>query len=70
MVHSGYEASSVDYGFGSPRGFFAMVRSYLFSSYKDEGALRLLNEPSHPVHSYNPLVQIQENAGQMEETRA
>ena len=70
MVHSGYEASSVDYGFGSLRGFLAMVRASLFSAYKDEDALRMLNEPSRPVHSYNPLVQITENAGQLEETRA
>jgi hopanoid biosynthesis associated radical SAM protein HpnH len=70
MVHSGYEASSVDYGFGSLRGFLAMVRASLFSAYKDEDALRMLNEPSRPVHSYNPLVQITENTGQLEETRA
>jgi hopanoid biosynthesis associated radical SAM protein HpnH len=69
MVHSGYEASSVDYGFGSLRGFLAMVRAQ-FSSYKDEDALRMLNEPARPVHSYNPLVQIQENSGHLEETRA
>jgi hopanoid biosynthesis associated radical SAM protein HpnH len=69
MVHSGYEASSVDYGFGSLRGFVSMVRAQ-FSSYKDEDAVRMLNEPVRPVHSYNPLVQIQENSGQLEETRA
>ena len=69
MVHSGYEASSVDYGFGSLRGFLSMVRAQ-FSSYKDEDALRMLNEPVRPVHSYNPLVQITENSGQLEETRA
>src|SRR5499433_176036 len=68
MVHSGYEASAVDDGFGSLRGFLAMVRASLFSSYKDEDALRMLNEPTQPVHSYNPLVQIQEGA-RLEETR-
>ena len=69
MVHSGYEASAVDDGFGSLRGFLAMVRASMFSSYKDEDALRMLNEPVKPVHSYNPLVQIQESS-QLEETRA
>ena len=70
MVHSGYEASAVDYGFGSLRGFFAMVRATLFDHYPDEGALRLLDETTHPVHSYNPLVQITETANDLEETRA
>jgi hopanoid biosynthesis associated radical SAM protein HpnH len=70
MVHSGYEASAVDDGFGSLRGFLAMVRASLFNKgYKDEGALRLLDEPARPVHSYNPLVQIAANAGHLEETR-
>src|SRR5947199_389188 len=44
MVHSGYEASSVDYGFGSLKGFFAMARATLFSRYKDPYATALLNE--------------------------
>ncbi|HMF92585.1 MAG TPA: adenosyl-hopene transferase HpnH [Candidatus Angelobacter sp.] len=69
MVHSGYEASAVDDGFGSLRGFLAMVRASLFNSYKDDDALRMLNEPTKPVHSYNPLVQIEESA-RFEETRA
>ena len=58
MVHSGYEASSVMYGFSSLRGFFAMTKAYVFNRYKDEDAKALLNEPVKPVHSYNPLVQI------------
>jgi hopanoid biosynthesis associated radical SAM protein HpnH len=58
MVHSGYEASSVMYGFGSMRGFFAMAKAYVFNRYKDEDAKALLNESVRPVHSYNPLVQI------------
>jgi hopanoid biosynthesis associated radical SAM protein HpnH len=70
MVHSGYEASSVDYGFGSLRGFLAMARAYMSSTYKDEGALRLLDEPARPVHSYDPLVQITQDSGHLEETRA
>jgi hypothetical protein len=47
-----------------------MVRAQLFNSYKDDDAARMLNEPVRPVHSYNPLVQITENASQLEETRA
>jgi len=58
MVHSGYEASAVNYGFGSLRGFMAMVRASLFSRYPDKDALSLLNEPHKPVHSYKPLVTI------------
>ncbi|HLJ25654.1 MAG TPA: adenosyl-hopene transferase HpnH [Candidatus Angelobacter sp.] len=70
MVHSGYEASAVNDNFGSLRGFLATARAFLFHSYKDPGALRLLDEPVRPVHGHNPLVQIEENSGQLEETRA
>jgi len=70
MVHSGYEASAVDAGFGSLRGFLAMVKASFSNSYKDAEALRMLNEPARPVHSYNPLVQITENTSQLEETHA
>ena len=70
MVHSGYEASAVNDNFGSLRGFLATARASLFNSYKDEGALRLLDEPVRPVHSFNPLVQIDESSSQLEETRA
>jgi hopanoid biosynthesis associated radical SAM protein HpnH len=70
MVHSGYEASAVNATFSSWRGLLATVRATIFSSYKDEGALKLLNEPVNPVHSYNPLVQISESPSELEETRA
>jgi len=30
----------------------------------------MLNEPIKPVHSYNPLVQIDRNPSKFEETRA
>jgi len=70
MVHSGYEASAVNDNFGSLRGFLATARASLFTSYKDEGARRLLDEPVRPVHSFNPLVQIDEGSNQLEETRA
>jgi hopanoid biosynthesis associated radical SAM protein HpnH len=59
MVHSGYEASAVDYAFGSFRGMFEMVAGFL-KRHEDKDALALLNEPAKPVHSYNPLVQIKE----------
>jgi hypothetical protein len=32
--------------------------------------MRMLNEPVKPVHSYNPLVQIDSNPAKLEETRA
>jgi hypothetical protein len=70
MVHSGYEASAVNATFSSWRGFLATVRATLFTAYKDEDALRMLNEPVRPVHDHNPLVQIRESPVQLEETRA
>ncbi len=63
MVHSGYEASTVDYAFGSVRGMFDMVKGMIFDKHVDEDALALLNEPIKPVHSYNPLVQIKSTEG-------
>ena len=63
MVHSGYEASSVNDTFGSLRGFLATVRA-TFSRYKDPEALEMLKEPVRPVHSFNPLVQIEEQVPQ------
>ena len=69
MVHSGYEASAVNETFSSLRGLLATARATLFTRHADEHAMKLLNEPVRPVHSYNPLVQIQE-AKQLEETSA
>jgi hypothetical protein len=59
----------VDYTFASLKGFVANAKATLFTRNADEGALELLNEPVTPVHSYNPLVQI-ENNNKLEETRA
>lgn len=70
MVSCGYEPSAVNDGFGSVRGFFAMARSSLFHTYKDRGALDLLNQPVQPIHGFNPLVQITTPSGELEETRA
>jgi len=70
MVHSGYEASAVDYTFGGLRGLLSTVKATFSSTYPDADALSMLNEPSKPVHSYNPLIQIEAPKSQMEETRA
>jgi hypothetical protein len=57
MVHSGHEASAVDYNFSSLKGFFATAKRYMFPSrYEDAGAQKLLNE--WPVAGHEPLVQI------------
>jgi len=70
MVHSGYEASGVDYTFGSLKGLFAAAKATLFTKNEDDEAYRMLNEPVRPVHSYNPLVQIERPSNNLEETRA
>jgi hopanoid biosynthesis associated radical SAM protein HpnH len=70
MVHSGYEASAVNETFSSLRGMLATAKATIFSRHKDEHALKLLNEHVRPVHSYNPLVQIEESSSQLEETSA
>jgi len=57
MVHCGYEPSSVDDTFGSLRGFVDTVKA-TFASYPDKDALADLDRDVRPVHSYNPLVQI------------
>jgi len=70
MVHSGYEASAVNDTFSSLRGIWNTARATLFHSYPDPEALDMLREPSRPVHSYNPLIQIQSPSARMGETRA
>jgi len=70
MVHSGYEATGVDYTFSSLRGLWETAKATLFTKNEDAEALRMLNEPAAPIHSYNPLVQIESNATKLEETRA
>lgn len=70
MVHSGYEASAVDHTFNGWRGLWATMKASLSTTYSDPDALALLNEPVKPVHSYNPLVQIDTTKGEFEETRA
>jgi hopanoid biosynthesis associated radical SAM protein HpnH len=70
MVHSGYEASAVDHTFSGLRGLFATIKATLSGNYADPDAMDLLNEPVKPVHSYNPLIQIEPGKSQLEETRA
>jgi hopanoid biosynthesis associated radical SAM protein HpnH len=67
MVHSGYEASAVHATYSSLSGFLATVKGTLFTRYRDEEALRLLDEPQAPVH---PLVQIATTTEPLHETRA
>ena len=59
MVHSGYEASAVHDTFGSWKGFLGTVKATFSTKYKDDEALAMLNEEIRPVHTYNPLVQIE-----------
>jgi hypothetical protein len=54
MLHSGYEASAVDYTF-SFTGVFATVRAMLFSRYRDAEARDQIAAEKAPV----PLVQIE-----------
>jgi hopanoid biosynthesis associated radical SAM protein HpnH len=70
MVHSGYEATGVDYTFSTLRGLWETAKATIFTKNEDDEALRMLNEPVTPVHSYNPLVQIDSKPSKLEETRA
>ena len=70
MVHSGYEASGVDYTFSSLKGLWETAKATLFTKNADDEALRMLSEPVKPMHSYNPLVQIDASSSKLEETRA
>lgn len=66
MVHCGYEPSSVDDTFGSLRGFADTVKA-TFSLYPDKDALKDLDREVRPVHSYNPLVQIDVSGAEQSE---
>ena len=67
MVSCGYEPSAVLEGFGSLKGFLAMVKGS-FSLYPDQHALNLLNEPM--PHGPSSLVHITHPDRELEETRA
>ena len=68
MVHSGYEASGVNFTFGSLKGLWATAKATM-TLYPDRGALDLLSQPVKPVHAKNPLVKIDVPAASLEETR-
>jgi hypothetical protein len=59
MVSCGYEPSTVNHAFGTLPGFLGMVKATLFSRYHDREARELLQQEVRPVHSFNPLVQIE-----------
>jgi len=60
----------VDHTFSGMGGLWATIKATFSTAYADRDALELLNETVRPVHSYNPLVQIETGKNQMEETRA
>ena len=64
MVHSGYEASAVDYTFGSLKGLWATARATLFPAYPDQAALRELDREKR----HSPLVQIDFSASMADPT--
>jgi hopanoid biosynthesis associated radical SAM protein HpnH len=68
MVHSGYEASGVNFTFGSLKGLWATAKATM-TLYPDRGALDLLSQPVKPVHAKNPLVKINVPESSLEETR-
>jgi len=56
MVHSGYEATSVDDAFGSLRGLWRMTRAVLFSrGYRDPKATETLKKWGPPATSGTPV---------------
>jgi len=69
MVHSGYEASAVDYTFSSLRGLWDTAKATFSWKYDDEESVTLLNETVGSAHSRTPLVQI-EDKPELQETRS
>jgi hopanoid biosynthesis associated radical SAM protein HpnH len=66
MVHSGYEASAVDYTFSSFRGLWETARAVLFGGYKDKEALAALGSRfAHPPAAN--LVQIETSSPKEQE---
>ena len=70
MVHSGYEASAVNATFSSLGGFLATVKATLSTRYRDEEALRLLEEPAEALHPLIHIAGANESNASFEETRA
>ena len=48
----------------------AAAKATLFTKNGDSEALLMLTEQVKPVHSYNPLVQVEANRVKVEQTRA
>ena len=66
-----FAPSAVNHTFGSLRGLIDTAIATFSGKYKDETARALLDEPTRPVHSYNPFVQIEPSSERLvEETRA
>jgi len=59
MVHSGYEASAVDFTFGSLRGLWESGRAMFFDRHPDAEALEILKEPARPLFTPDKLVQLE-----------
>jgi len=70
MVHSGYEASAVNATFSSLGGFLATVKATLSSRYRDEEALRLLEEPAEALHPLIHIAGANESNPSLQETGA
>ena len=68
MVHSGYEASAVNATFSSLGGFVATVKATLSTGYRDEEALRLLEEPAEALHPLIHIASANESNRSFEET--
>jgi hypothetical protein len=60
----------MDHTFSGFAGLWAAIKATFAVRYEDPDALALLDEPVKPVHSYNPLIQINTDKSQFEETRA
>ncbi len=72
MVHSGYEASGVNYTFGSLKGLWETMKA-MTTLYPDSGAVDLLTKPVFPAHIQDPLAGVseaQKSAPELEETHA
>jgi len=70
MVHSGYEASGIDHTFSGLPGLLTYIRAALNWKHHDADALVLLNKPVKPAHAFNPLIQIDNNKSELDESRA
>ena len=61
MVHCGHEPSAVDATFCSFSGFFGTIKAMMFSKYKDDQAMRDLEEASKVLHGPEALLKMTVN---------